>query len=472
MADGTHTPKPIVRPEDDPRRRREFLVQEPLRAAARLQKALALDEVGYRHVMGHGHADARAYLLYGGLDEVMKASIAGLRWLELLEDKEAGEDTPGTEPVRPVKREDSRDQHGKRLLLESVIDEQEMWARKLVEIAVDLVLFRGTNEQDVFRLYLIGRQLDAYVGLQRDFQEFYGCQNRNAESTIGLLLGMVDELRGRVDVGRVWFIRDGQDLRRAPRAGGTFRTVRQRFLQALAAAPPELRLTLGGNYEMGYSAPSRSVHSNVGGPMRELTKAEIERNVSRIGLLGLHVVLLAHDLAGIEPAGDTKGIAEAIRESDAAEMYRQKFQREFEIGDIVFAYGDDLCQITGVTTSDYGYTSYTVRYLGRPSIEGIDEDSFPGEYVRLLYRRRDIKPEMIERIRQAGASDERIADIEQLDDASAAEVLARTFVHLEMQGVLAMMLRRREEQGGEDALRKLSEEVPQRAPIWPESGLI
>lgn len=443
MADELDAPKPAVPPDDDPRKRREFLVQGPLQAAARLQKSLLIDEVGYRRVIGHSHADARAYFLYGALDEVMKASIAGLRWSDLLDEKEGEGGAAGTHPARS-RREDA-EEHGARLLLESVIDEQEMWARKLIEIAVDLVLFRGTNEQDVYRLYLICRQLDAYVGLQGDFQEFYGCQNRNAASTIDLLLGLVDELRGRLDIARIWFLREGEELRRTPRAGRIFRTVRQRFLQALAISEPDLRLTLGGNYEMGYSTPSRSVHQNVGGPTRQLTRAEIERNVSRIGLLGLHVVLLAHDLAGVEPAGDTKHIAKTFKESDAAELYRRRFQREFEVGDIVFAYGDDLCQVTGLARSEYGYTSYTVRYLGRPSTDGIGEDSFPGEYVRLLYPRRDIKSEMVERLRQRGASDEQIREIEHLDDARAAEVLARTFVDLEQRGVLRLMFRPHQE---------------------------
>jgi hypothetical protein len=44
---------------------------------------LPIDELGYRRVGALLHDDARAYYVYGVLDEVMKASMAGMRWLDL-----------------------------------------------------------------------------------------------------------------------------------------------------------------------------------------------------------------------------------------------------------------------------------------------------------------------------------------------------------------------------------------------------
>jgi hypothetical protein len=45
---------------------------------------------GYRRVGALLHEDARAYYLYGVLDQVMKASMAGMRWLELLGEAPTG----------------------------------------------------------------------------------------------------------------------------------------------------------------------------------------------------------------------------------------------------------------------------------------------------------------------------------------------------------------------------------------------
>src|SRR5687767_9351554 len=107
-----------------------------------LQKRLAVDETGYLRVVGHAHADARAYYLYGVLDEVMKTSVAGIRWQEFI-------DEPAD--VSEKKKGESADAaHVGRLVEESVVDEQEMWVRKLTELLVDVVLFGTTNEQEFY----------------------------------------------------------------------------------------------------------------------------------------------------------------------------------------------------------------------------------------------------------------------------------------------------------------------------------
>jgi hypothetical protein len=57
---------------------------------------------------------------------------------------------------------------------------------------------------------------------------------------------------------------------------------------------------------------------------------------------------------------------------------------------------------------------------------------------------------MIESFRQTGASEEELTALEQLEEAEAAKILARTFVELEQQGVLRMMLRRPKEDRAND----------------------
>jgi hypothetical protein len=447
VSDEADTPKPAVPPEDNPRKRQEFFVQAPLRAAARLQKQLPIDELGYRRVIGYGHADARAYFVYGALDEALKASMAGLRWLELLADEPESPADPEKEKAEASAKPDrDGDEHIGRLLLESVIDEQEMWARKLTEILFDLVLFSTTNDQEFYRLYLACKQLDAYLGLQSDFEEFFACRSANADATIRRLLKEIEQVRERIEVGRAWFVADGVDLRR-PR-GRIFRSARQRFIRAQTVAPPDLQLVMGPSYEMGYSAPSRSVHPNVGGPTREFTKAQVERNLDKVGLLGLHIVALAHEVAEIEPAGESRQLVNALRASDGPAMFRRVFQRELEVGDVVFAYSEDLCQIVETAKSKYGNTSYKVRYLTRPMLDGIEEDWFPARYIRLLYRRRDIKPAMIDGLRRAGSAEDQVRQFEGLSETEAARVLARTFTDLEEKGVLRMMLKPRRRRGG------------------------
>jgi hypothetical protein len=439
-------PEPV--PEDDSRKRRDFFVSAPLRAAERLRKALPVDEVGYRRVNALLHGDARAYYLYGVLDEVMKASMAGMRWIELLGDEPAGADAASGPAKAPDGPEAEGEEHLPRLMLESVIDEQEMWGRKLTEILLNLILFSTTNEQEFYRLYLACNEMDAYIGLQADFNEFFGCRSENVNATIDRLLGEIRRIKAQVDFTRAWFVADRVDFQQRPGLGKTLRNARQRFIRAQSVASPDLRLVLGGSYEVGYSTPSRSVHPNIGGPTREFTRATVDSNVGKVGLLALQIIAVAHDLTGIKPEGESVQVVNAVRRSEGPDRFRRGFQRVLDVGDIVFAYGD-LCQIVETAKSKHGNTSYKVRYLIRPALPGVGEDWFPNRYIQLLYRRRDIKPGMIDLLRRTGTPENQLAAFEQMGDEQISEILAKVFTRLEQDGVLRMMLKPPKEEKGE-----------------------
>jgi hypothetical protein len=133
-------------------------------------------------------------------------------------------------------------------------------------------------------------------------------------------------------------------------------------------------------------------------------------------------------------------VVDALRRSEGPDRFRRMFQRELDVGDVVFAYGD-LCQIVEVAKSKHGNTSYKVRYLIEPALPGVGEDWFPNRYIRLLYRRRDIKPAMIGVLRRTGATEAQVREFERLGDEEVAEILAKTFTQLEQDGVLGMMLK-------------------------------
>ena len=149
-------------------------VQMPLQSAKALQEKLAMDERSYQFVAGYSMADARAYFVYGALDEVIKSAIGIIRWNEFL----TGRDEEESEEAQ----EDG--EHLNRLIWESVSNEQAVWIRKLTEILCDLICFSETNQQEKYRTFLAAAQLDAYLSLQQDFRDFFSCVNANVKTTI------------------------------------------------------------------------------------------------------------------------------------------------------------------------------------------------------------------------------------------------------------------------------------------------
>jgi len=163
-----HQPKELQEPDSDNKRGRDLFVGIVIRAAVTLQKALPINEETFLGVSGSGYYDSRAYYLYGVLDEVLKLATAMLRWEGFLSDPD------NSELEAALQKEHGP--HMFRVTREGLMDEQHLSSRKLVELLCDLLLFESTNTQEHYRLFLTCELLDAYLGLQRDFVDFFSCR--------------------------------------------------------------------------------------------------------------------------------------------------------------------------------------------------------------------------------------------------------------------------------------------------------
>jgi hypothetical protein len=417
--------------EAEDKERRDFYVNSPLRAAIGLAEALPINDGSYRGIAGHAYHDARAYFLYGCMDEVLKVSTTGLRWLQFL--------TPSQNPTpEPPGVPAERREHMRRIVPEAVIDEQQMWARKLNELLSDLILFETTNGQDYYRLYLAAKLLDAYLGLQQDFEEFFACRNGNADVSIKDLRKQVYDLYRSVGEETVWFLTG--PVEKIKKAGRLLVSQRRRFMKALELASADQKITLGISYEMGYSTPSRSIHANIGGPERETRSEEVDKNLGRVSLLASHVVVCAHRLAGIEPVGTAKALADSLSTDDAAKMLQRVHGAQHAIGDLVFAYGRDVCLVVGKSESKYGYTSYRVKYITRPMLEEVSEDSFPARYIHTLLPRALLRDTIKRLFAERGATPEEVGALDKVPDDEITERITETIGEWEREGTLDQLL--------------------------------
>ena len=235
----------------------KFISKKCLRAAIALQKILGFEESDYLSISGFSHSDSRAFFIYGYLDEVIKVSLLADQWEGFLGNPD--------EKILPTS-DDNLKNHIVRVVEESMIDQQALWQRKLIEILCDLILFQSTNTQDHFRLFLLCRQLNSYLGLQQDFKEFFNCKNENAQSTIDYLSQRILQVGESLRLEEMWFLRDNFRIETLRGAGGIFKSQRQRYMAALKKANADQKIVLNVSYEQGYSGPSRSIHANVGGP--------------------------------------------------------------------------------------------------------------------------------------------------------------------------------------------------------------
>jgi len=375
---------PPAKVDDDKNKTMDFS-GVALRGAMALQKALSINEETFRLIPGHSLQDARAFYLYGVLDEVLKAATAMMRWEGFLQN---------TEEEQYEDKELAS--HITRIVQEAVQDEQHLWSRKLAELLCDLILFESTNSMEHFRLFLTCEYLDVYLGLQGDFQEFFACKNLNAGMSIESCLAIVKKCGKSIDLKDVWFLKDSINWGKPLKPGSLFRSSRIRYKLALQKSSSDQKLTLRISYEHGYSVPSRSIHGNIGGPLIETTLKDIDIAFSHVAMSCILVILQVHKLAGVELLGDALLMNKVFESgTDARKIVESIYGKDLEIGDLVFAYGKDLCIVTDKKKSQYGYSSYKVRYLSPAPLPEVPEDWFPARYVHLVVPRKSLREQLL-----------------------------------------------------------------------------
>lgn len=391
-ADGAATEDPFL----DKRDWWAYLEAVLVGGSDRLRQTLPVDENGFRYVAGFSHRDARAFFLYEVLDEVQKTGIAISRWVELLD---PGQDFSWLYDPDQVSR----------LILETVIDEQRMRVRKLVEALIVLVNFETTNEDPYYRHFLLLADYENLLSAQNDTAEFYGQPRENLSYAIEHSRGQIENLESTaIDRQRAWYAGTGS----VP--GRIFSSTRQRLKAALGLCSDAERVVLGFTYGT-FAEASEDVHFSATGSSPTLSWTTMTKEIGRAGLLGLSILIRCQRLTGTTPEGLNRQLREIFDANEVpTEHVRRVTHGDVEVGDFVLVMGT-LAEVTDVSTSSYGYRSYQIAYLAERPIDSIERDWYPAFAVRPLYNRQVLLEKTKAMAAQGGIPSE-VAEV--LEDAS------------------------------------------------------
>lgn len=404
-------------PSPDKRKWWDFLATASVRGPYELRRTLPVDETGFRIVAGYSHADTRAYFIYKVLDEVQKTGVAIIRWAELL----------GEKPEEKGNGEE--DEQVRRVILESVSEEQSLRLRKLIETLINLICFEQTNENDYYRHFLLLTDLDYYLSMQQDLREFHACPSGNVAESIKHTIEWASQLEGSsVDPGKCWYLGNRKPLVQKKLKGGIFSSLRSRLREALPLATPEEKLALGLTYHL-FGEVSRDIHFTPSAPQFDLSRETVENSMDHCGLLSMPILLRCQRILGVVP----EGINEQIRRVYDANEYPRRLLSQVtggraQPGDFVLAYGD-LAEVLEVAKSPFGYEAYRVRYLAERPLPEVADDWFPAKYVQRLYTR-DQWLQSIESLVAEGKLPEDAANLKNMQPDLQARALREALVHV------------------------------------------
>lgn len=350
-------------------------IGEGLRCAAELRNHLSVDEPKYLSIAGQALDDCRSYVLYIALDEVKKASIHLMRLRETLDEKEATKQS--TESSRIA-----------RLLTTSILEEQQMRVRRLLELLVTLILFANTNEQPYYRHLLLLEDLGQSLSENDDLQEFWGQRSANVDDHIRNQIKWIQQIEASVDLSRCWYLLNRKPIQASKQLspGHILSSFRSRLKEAFHLMTDAERIVAGYTYNWVYGSSSEAIHyrSNRSDYRRP---EEPIINVKRLGLL-INVILdRCYHLLGKPDAPRFKRISESLEHSDSSAMIRAATVGAGEVGDFVLVHGD-IAQIMESKESQYGYRIYRVHYIAERPKQNIPDDWFPAPYIQVFYAKR------------------------------------------------------------------------------------
>lgn len=314
--------------------------------------------------------NARNFLLLKVLTEVQKAGFVFSRWIKSLESNASS------------KPKSVNDQ-----IMETFIDEQSLWQRKLIEGVVLLINFSSTNELPFYYHFLLLQELDRYRNMLLDQKDFFSRGSALTQKNLMLLTKRIQSVENEIgDLSKCWYLSETKPLSKR-KERPTTSSLRQQMKGALSIAAPREKTALAYTYGQSYGETSGNIHFNV--TRLDLTdlRSRFSYGFAQCGQLALRIIQRAHDLTRLKPEGINKLL---MRQDRNRPPNKAPTLKKFEKGDFVLANGPYLGEVIDITTSAFGYENYLVKYLEQTSLEGIDEDWLPSFEVQLFMKRAEM----------------------------------------------------------------------------------
>jgi hypothetical protein len=340
-----------------------------------LRSLLAMGEGLYTGIyLGGDLRHARAYYVYGVLDELEKAGSSIVRHQEIVADSGAF--------------------IGDRLdrnLIQALLDEQSMWIRKLTEVLTEVVLFNRTNSAEHFRHYLLTNELKRVKRSITNANDFYGCAVENYRQQESDLVAQISAIESHLTLATCWYLARTKAGSRYSGTTAKLSSFRDQLIEAMGIADRKLRFFLGLSYAQGYGGVSEQIHLNVGRVGKRVEPSDLRGGASRIFLLVVGILTqLRRMLGDRRRRGPVAKLGRSLRTSPVFKTAFEPLVRsELHVGDYVIAVGH-LAQIVRIHTSPYGYRSFRVRFLVDSPMQRIIEEDCFGFWVQKLTGRAEL----------------------------------------------------------------------------------
>jgi hypothetical protein len=339
-------------------------------SAELLEKVSPINELATTYST-YTELNSRNYFLLKALMEVQKAGFAMGRWIKHIESSTV--DADGKFHV------DFDDME-----IESLIDEQSVWQRKLFEVLIALICFSKHNHISYYYHYFLLKDFEHYQNLRKEQRDFFHEKNNYRDNVINTLQGKIIEAEKLInEVAECWYLQDAK--RGSNKIQHQLVSVRKALLKALKIARPGEKTSLGYTYEKTFAEASRNIHFN---PMRvdfDDTLGRFKFGMAQCASLLISILQRAQQLSGYS----RDELKYSVDKTEVKDQ-RPPTKSIAAVGDFVLAGGLYLAEVLEVKANIFDYESYRVKYLDERPVEEIDEDWLPAFNVQLYQDRQSL----------------------------------------------------------------------------------
>lgn len=345
-------------------------------ATDQLRKKLSISELDFRRIAYTANGKSREVYFYRSLDEVQKACIALMHWMEFFQDLEKA---PNSET------------HISRVVMEETIDNQSLRFRKMVELLVELILFQNTDNEAYYQDYLLIRDLNEHADSQRDRSEFYGHENRNTADSMKFYFDRIRANETNIDPTKRWYIVQPEASKPNWLTRGVrLSTFKARYSQAIKIGDPSELIILGKSYLHAYGV-SKDIHFSPNNTSSAFSVEDALLLADRCILIAMQALVRIAKLMDACGEKFVQNLMAVNRLDDTnLNLVGELSVAHHVIGDYVIAHGDPA-RVIATKKSDHGFYAYNVIYIGRPPIPHIHSDWFAAFEVRSFVKKAQVE---------------------------------------------------------------------------------
>ena len=342
-----------------------------LGSAELLEKIAPIDELETTYA-NYSEINSRNYFLLKVLTEVQKAGFAMGRWIKCAEETILDAGNKEQNSIADME-------------IESLIDEQSVWQRKLFETLTAQICFNECNDNVYYYHFFLLQDLIHYQALRKEQRDFFFEINKIRENMIKILRDKITATEKLFpDLSRCWYLK--KDKKSGRTLSGQLASSRQTMLSALKIAAHREKTSLGYTYDKTFAETSRNIHFN---PIREDIAdllGHFKFGMAQCGSLIISNLLRSQQLSGYVLSriiGPKYGVHDQNQDSKT-----NPTKDVARIGDFVFAGGLYLAEVLDIKINAFGYESYCVKYLDERPFPEIDEDWLPSFNVQIYQDRK------------------------------------------------------------------------------------